>query len=246
MTREQAELLKEPWPDEALGCVPISGSRQNIPGWLTLKAFLPAELIEDRLDMVDPQWAFDIREIREVRETPETELTYVVIGELTACGVTRIGVGSDRDIRGAVTYAFKSAAKSLGVGRFIGSDARYMMQAYIKTDKEYNQLVYSHPSWAKALEMIGQSQTAPKEAKPTPKATPKPTKPSAKANGPNAWQMGLRRVIEAKGLTEDHVLSMAIAAGIIDSQVDSIDQLTLVQANAVLQLIRSNGAQEAE
>lgn len=262
MNKEALARLKERWPDEELSSVVIAENEERkdtgYQNWVFVKAYLPESLIQERLDEVDPAWEFEIISLEETsipnrrRRTsdkqPVSTQGVAALARMRVLGVARMGAGTDPDARAAATYAFKSCAEKFGIGRFLDLDPRYTLRFCLRDEVLTKSLRYGRLSWSEVI-AIAQKQGAKIQPKPAPEAprsqeeTPAIPKPGPElitaTTGGQPWHAGLRKAIQARGLTEEQVLDLAYRKKITQGAALRIEELSLDETNAVLKLLAS-------
>jgi hypothetical protein len=177
LTKEDLEVLKAAFAPHELRAVIVAESQdQNGNWWVTLQAYVPSGVIEERLDRVDPAWSLEIETVepssarlraRSKKEDGETK-GFFVLARLTVKGTTRVGIGFDPDPRTAATMAFKNAAGRFGIGRYL-EGPEWKKRKKVPDERTYRRISYSRElTWDEALSLLDGQSPPPKKPEPRP------------------------------------------------------------------------------
>jgi len=178
LTEQDLAVLKAPFAPHELRFFVLS-EKQAEDGsyWLTLQAYAPTPLIEERLDKVDPAWSVDFVTVeaatakaraRGAKGTDETK-GFFVVARLTVKGTSRVGIGFDADPRIAATFAFKNAAGRFGVGRYL-EGPEWRRRKRITDERIYRKLSYARDmSWDEAMNLVEEQGGEKASPKPSPR-----------------------------------------------------------------------------
>lgn len=105
MTPEDAQKLREPFPDAAIGKLPKGGVMLDYVGHAA---------VTDRLLQIDPCWTWEPLALTE-EGLPALDRVGNLWIKLTCAGVTRIGVGDGKNAKECISDAIRNAAMRFGV-----------------------------------------------------------------------------------------------------------------------------------
>lgn len=125
LTPEIRALLKRPFTAEAVK-FRVQG-RISANKTVRVITYIDARLVQERLDDVDPDWTVNYNFFAgEEGDRIGRKENVPTAANLTVCGVTRPDVGQndtdtvdDKHVKSAVSDAFKRAAVTFGVGRYL-------------------------------------------------------------------------------------------------------------------------------
>lgn len=129
ITSEQSKILKREFPPQTICIKPQSLSKDK--RWAMLVLYAQHTDIADRIEEVDPSWAFEV-----IGDAPGRETEQVFVSaRLTILGVARCNYGEGKDHKGACSDAFKRCAMLFGVGRYLHDAERVWVPYDIDRDK---------------------------------------------------------------------------------------------------------------
>jgi len=163
LTKEDLTILKAAFaPHELRALILAESQDQSGAIWVTLQAYLPSHLIEERLDQVDPAWSLEFETVEQssakVRARTKTDgetKGFFVLARLTVKDTTRVGIGFDADPRIAATMAFKNAAGRFGIGRYL-EGPEWRKRKKVPDERTYRRIAYSRDlTWEEVLNLLG-------------------------------------------------------------------------------------------
>lgn len=113
LSKKDIELLTKVFESDQISVKVQSVNRDKTKALLVLYA--AHQDVANRLDEVDPEWAFDILEDRQLGGDNGVAL----FGRLTVKGITRGNIGDGYDYKAAASDCFKRCAMMFGIGRYL-------------------------------------------------------------------------------------------------------------------------------
>ena len=183
LTKEDLEVLREAFtPTEIRARVIAESVDSQGQRWVTLQAYLPLPVIEERLEKVDPSWSVEFvvieqtsAQIRGKSKSGSETKGFYTVAKLIVKGIVREGIGFDEDPRAAASMAFKNAASRFGVGRYL-EKPEWQVRRKIPDDRIYRRIVHDKKlTWDDVLNLLDGGSRPSASA---PKAQPQASQPN--------------------------------------------------------------------